>query len=138
MNSEDEIFEGEVVHDQPLNSEQKLALQQLEIAQESEKRVKIFAGIMDNYGVDVMVGLLPAAGDIITAIVSTGYLLHEAQKAGMEREDFVKIIWLQFADLLIGVIPILGDITDFFFKANRRSTKIFEEHTARLKQRITS
>jgi len=31
-------------------------------------------------------------------------------------------------DLLVGSIPLVGDVFDFFFKANRRNQRILEQH----------
>jgi hypothetical protein len=48
--------------------------------------------------------------------------------------DMLKIVWYQSADILVWAIPLLWDIADYFFKANKRSAKIFEKHFEKLKQ----
>ncbi|MDR0651492.1 MAG: DUF4112 domain-containing protein, partial [Candidatus Peribacteria bacterium] len=47
----------------------------------------------------------------------------------------LKILGYQTADFAVGAIPILGDIADYFFKANKWSAKIFQKHFDKLQKR---
>lgn len=115
-----------------LTHQQKKALEELRIAKNSEERVKVFAKVADDIGLDPLISLVPELGDAGSSIVSGLYLLFEARKAGLGTMDYLKIIGLQGADFAVGAIPLVGDVADYFFKANKWSTKGFETKTKEL------
>lgn len=114
--------------------EQKEILKKLTKSKSTKERVKLFWKIMDTYGVDPIISLIPELGDAWVSIMATTYLLVEWKNMWLKRGDMMKIIWYQSADMLVGTIPLLGDISDMFFKANKRSAKIFEKHFEKLKK----
>ncbi|MBI2638632.1 DUF4112 domain-containing protein [Candidatus Peregrinibacteria bacterium] len=107
-------------------------LDQLRAAKNAEARVRTFAKIMDTYGVEAILGLFEGAGDAATSVLSGLYLMREAGKAGLSKTDFLKIAALQAADFFIGAIPIIGDIGDFVFQANKLSIPLFRDKTDEL------
>lgn len=107
-------------------------LDQLRAAKNAEARVRTFAKIMDTYGVEAIIGLFEGAGDAATSVLSGVYLMYEARKAGLSKTDFLKIAALQAADFFIGAIPIIGDIGDFVFHANKLSVPLFRDKTDEL------
>lgn len=115
-----------------LTHQQKKALEELRVAKNSEERVKVFAKVADDIGLDPLISLVPELGDAGSSIVSGLYLLFEARKAGLGTMDYIKIIGLQGADFAVGAIPVIGDVADYFFKANKWSTKGFEAKTNEL------
>ena len=115
-----------------LTHQQKKALEELRVAKNSEERVKVFAKVADDIGLDPLISLVPELGDAGSSIVSGLYLLFEARKAGLGSMDYLKIIGLQGADIAVGAIPVIGDVADYFFKANKWSTKGFETKTKEL------
>lgn len=114
--------------------EQKEILKKLTKSKSTKERVKLFWKIMDTYGVDPLISLIPELGDAWVSLIATTYLLVEWKNMWLKRKDMLKIIWYQSADILVGAIPLLGDISDIFFKANKRSAKIFEKHFEKLKK----
>lgn len=114
--------------------EQKEILKKLTKSRSTKERVKLFWKIMDTYGVDPIISLIPELGDAWISIIATTYLLVEWKNMWLKRKDMLKIVWYQSADILVGAIPLLGDISDIFFKANKRSAKIFEKHFEKLKK----
>lgn len=114
--------------------DQKEILRKLTKSRSTKERVKLFWKIMDTYGVDPIVSLIPELGDAWISIIATTYLLVEWKNMWLKRKDMLKIVWYQSADILVGAIPLLGDISDIFFKANKRSAKIFEKHFEKLKK----
>lgn len=115
-----------------LTSEQREIMAKLRAAKSSEERVKVFAKFADDVGLDPLLSLIPALGDGGSSIVSGIYLLFEARKAGLSKWDYLKIIGLQGADFAIGSMPLIGDAADYFFKANKWSSKSFEQQTEEL------
>lgn len=118
--------------EEELTPKQKEILEQLRKAKGSEERVKVFATIADDFGLDALVSLIPELGDAGSSIVSGIYLLMEAKRAGLGKGAYLKIIGLQAADFAAGAIPVLGDAADYFFKANKWSGKSFEAQTREL------
>ncbi len=112
-----------------LTPQQKEIMEKLRAAKNSEERVKLFATIADDIGLDPLLSLIPELGDGASSIVSGIYLLMEAKAADLGGMAYLKIIGLQVADFAAGAIPVLGDAADYFFKANKWSSKSFETQT---------
>jgi hypothetical protein len=115
-----------------LTPQQKTIVEKLNSAKNSEQRVRIFATIADDIGLDPLISLIPELGDAGSSIVSGVYLLYEAKKAGLGATSYLKIIGLQVADFFAGAIPVVGDIADYFFKANKWSSSSFKKKTQEL------
>lgn len=115
-----------------LTPQQKEIMEKLRAAKGSEERVRLFAQFADDIGLDPLLSLIPELGDGASSIVSGIYLLMEAKKAGLGTMTYLKIIGLQAADFAAGAIPVLGDVADYFFKANKWSSKSFEDQTKEL------
>ena len=80
-----------------------------------------------SFGLDPIIGLIPVVGDIIGLVISSGVF------ASMLRHGVsgkVKILMLLniLLDTVVGSIPILGSVFDFYFKANRRNLILLQEH----------
>lgn len=114
--------------------EQKEILEKLVKSQSTKERVRLFGKIIDTYWVDGIVSLIPEFGDAGVSIVATTYLLVEWKNMWLKFTDMLKIVWYQSADMFVWAIPLLWDISDFFFKSNKRSAKIFENHFEKLKK----
>ena len=99
------------------------------------QRLRKVANIMDSkfsiggfhFGVDSIVGLVPGIGDTIGGIVSA-YIILEAHNLGIPKHLLIQMILLTLIDVLVGGIPVIGDIFDFFYKVNQRNLKIIEEN----------
>lgn len=115
-----------------LTDQQKAIMEKLQAAKGSEERVKVFAQIADDIGLDPLLSLIPELGDGASSIVSGVYLLMEAKKAGLGPMSYLKIIGLEAADFAVGAIPVAGDVADYFFKANKWGAKSFEAQTKEL------
>lgn len=81
-------------------------------------------------GLDPLIGLIPGAGDMMTTALSA-YVVYEAHRAGLPAKAVLRMVVNIVIDLIIGTVPILGDIGDIFWRANRRNLAIFDEHLAR-------
>lgn len=75
------------------------------------------------FGLDPLIGLIPWLGDFvsfsISALIITAFVRH-----GVPFRIIMKMIANVVLDLLIGGIPVIGDVWDFFFKANRKNLQI--------------
>ena len=109
-----------------------MTLEKIQAAKHTYKQVENYAKRMDTYGFDVIIGLIPWAGDLLIGGISTIFFLYHAVQVNLPQKDIMKIIWYQAWDLLIWAIPVLWDIWDFFFKANKKSALIFKKHIEKL------
>ncbi len=95
--------------------------------------MRLIARLMDNalespgtgirFGLDSLIGLIPGAGDALTAGVSL-YIVHEAAKLGATRGQLAMMLGNIAIDTLVGTIPVLGDLFDLTFKANVRNLRM--------------
>lgn len=77
-------------------------------------------------GLDPLLGLVPGAGDVVSAALSV-YMILEARRLGASRQVLVRMAGNVALDLLAGSVPVVGDLFDFAFKANARNWKILEQ-----------
>lgn len=79
-------------------------------------------------GIDGLIGLvLPGAGDAITGFGSAALLLL-ALKEGVPTVMIGRMVLNILIDLAVGAIPVVGDVFDIAFRANRRNYAIIEEY----------
>lgn len=78
-------------------------------------------------GLDSIIGLLPVAGDAVAAAASS-YIVLEAARLGAPRSTLARMAFNVALDFGVGSIPILGDLFDAAFKANRKNVELLERH----------
>lgn len=76
-------------------------------------------------GFDPLIGLIPGAGDTVGFVLSA-YLLLEARRLGVPGNVLVRMLGNVVLDALVGAVPLVGDLFDFAFKANRRNMNLLE------------
>ena len=79
------------------------------------------------FGLDFLIGLVPYAGDIVSFLMSSGLVLVMVRH-GASGMVVGKMLWNVFLDTTVGSIPVLGDIFDLQYKANRRNYYLLKEH----------
>lgn len=79
------------------------------------------------FGLDPILGLIPGVGDFISLSVSGGFLALAA-KHGASRKLLILMSLNVLLDAVIGSIPILGQIFDFFYKANNRNARLLQKY----------
>ncbi len=77
-------------------------------------------------GLDGLIGLIPGLGDAAGAI-SSSMIVYLSAKAGVPLSVLAKMVGNVVVDSIIGVVPILGDIFDFTFKANSRNARLLQQ-----------
>jgi len=116
------------------NIDKEKILEQLKKSQNVEKRIQLFTKRTDKYGLEAIISLIPWIWDLTPAIISSCYLIAEWIHIWLSRQDCLKILWYQTIDFLFGSIPLIWNISDFFFKSNKYSSKIFSKHLEKLKK----
>jgi len=84
-------------------------------------------GTKFRFGFDPIMNLFPFVGDMTGFVISAGLLLAMAKK-GLGNKLVVLMSINILLDVTIGAIPIIGQIFDFFFKANSRNLRLMQEH----------
>lgn len=73
-------------------------------------------------GLDPLVGLIPGVGDAASWIVSA-YVPLEAWRQGAPKRLIGRMLATIAADALVGAVPLLGDLFDVTYRANRRNVE---------------
>ena len=84
-------------------------------------------GTKFRFGLDPLMNLIPIAGDISGFIVAAA-LVWVMAKHGVSRKVLILMILNIFIDALIGAIPLIGQVFDFYYKANSRNIVLLKEH----------
>lgn len=90
----------------------------------------VIPGTNYRFGLDSLSGLIPVAGDTLGLLVSA-YIYMRAREHDLPASLKVTMLWNIFLDWMIGLVPFLGDIFDFGWKANRRNVALLKEHLDR-------
>jgi hypothetical protein len=101
------------------------------------ERAKRIARLLDSefsiagvrFGLDAIVGLVPAVGDAIGFLAGL-YPIHIVRKHRLGRDVEVKMIVNLLIDALAGAVPIVGDFIDVAFKANLKNVALLESAAA--------
>lgn len=105
----------------------------------AERRIAAVTRVLDDavavpgtgqrVGLDAVIGLIPAVGDLASAAVG-GWIILEATRFRLPRIVVARMVVNTLADLAIGAIPILGDAFDVVYRSNRRNLELFRRHAA--------
>ncbi|EAU42842.1 hypothetical protein FP2506_08371 [Fulvimarina pelagi HTCC2506] len=79
------------------------------------------------FGGDSIVGLLPGVGDAGGALISL-WMVNEARRLGMPGSKIARMLANVGIDAGLGTIPVVGDVFDVFFKANKRNFDMIADH----------
>jgi hypothetical protein len=81
------------------------------------------------FGWDAIVGLVPWAGDVLTALLGGAILVH-AHRVRVPRVVQARMLINLAIDLIVGLVPFAGDVADVFWKANTKNMALLERHAA--------
>lgn len=87
-------------------------------------------GTKRKLGLDAIVGLVPVAGDLVTAAMGM-YLVWEARNLGLPRWQLWRMAGNVGFDSLLGAVPLAGDLFDLLYRSNTRNLKIVKRHLDR-------
>ena len=86
--------------------------------------MRAFAKVLDQYFLDPVLGLLiPGGGDVIGALLGM-YVVMIAARRKVSPVIIARMLMNLMADMVFGIIPLLGDAFDFGFKANIRNAEL--------------
>lgn len=104
--------------------------QRIEAAEKLLEGLYTIPGINRKIGLDVILDIVPVAGDAIAAAMGA-WLIWEARNIGMSRWQMARMASYVGIDFALGAIPWVGAIPDFFFRSNTRNMKMIKRHLDR-------
>ncbi|MGH6658791.1 MAG: DUF4112 domain-containing protein [Sphingomicrobium sp.] len=101
--------------------------QRVEAMERLLERSFTLPGTRQQFGLDVILEVIPIVGDVAATALGT-YMLWEARNLGMSKWQMSRMATNVGVDFLLGLIPFIGLIPDFFFRSNSRNLKIIKRH----------
>jgi Domain of unknown function (DUF4112) len=90
----------------------------------------LIPGTKIRFGADAVIGLVPGIGDAITTALSA-WIVYEAHRLGVPRHLLVRMIGNVAIDGLFGAVPLVGDLFDVMWRANKRNMRLLRQHLER-------
>jgi hypothetical protein len=84
-------------------------------------------GTSYRFGLDPILGLIPGIGDLVSPVFTLG-ILWQARDLGIPRVVQLRMIFNVAIDVLIGIVPLIGDLFDFAWKSNDMNLALLERH----------
>ncbi len=94
------------------------------------ERLFTIPGLGRPVGLDAILSLIPGIGSTTGAVLGA-YMMWEARNLGMTKWQMARMSANTGADWLLGLIPFVGAIPDFFFRSNTRNLRIIKRHLDR-------
>lgn len=99
------------------------------------KIARLLANLLDSqfsflgfkFGLDPLIGLIPWIGDAISMVLSF-YIIWIAKRLALPKEKINTMVRNLVTDFVLGLVPVLGDVADFFFRSNKMNLDILEAH----------
>ena len=91
------------------------------------ERMIVIPGINRPVGLDAILSLIPGVGSTAAAAVGA-YMAWEARNLGMSKWQLARMSGNVGVDWLLGLIPFVGAVPDFFFRSNTRNLRIIKRH----------
>ena len=86
-------------------------------------------GIGYRVGVDPVLGVLPVAGDVVSAGFSL-YIVAESAYLGVSFTTLLRMLANITADVASGSVPVVGTLIDAVWKANKRNVELAAQDLA--------
>jgi hypothetical protein len=104
--------------------------QRIEAMEKLLERSLTIPGTKIPIGLDALAGLIPVAGDLITAAMGA-WMIWEARNLGLPKWQMWRMAANIGFDTAIGAVPVVGDVFDFAFRSNSKNLRIIKRHLDR-------
>jgi hypothetical protein len=111
----------------PMATDPASVRQRVEGLERILERLIVIPGINRPVGLDVMLDFIPGVGPTVAAALG-GYLAWEARNLGMSNWQISRMAGNVGIDWLLGLIPFVGAVPDFFFRSNTRNLRMIKRH----------
>lgn len=102
----------------------------LEAMEKLLEGIFVIPGTKQRFGLDVLFDIVPVIGDVAGTALGA-WIVWEARNLGMSKWQIARMAGNVGVDTLLGAIPFIGAIPDFFFRSNSRNLKIIRRHLDR-------
>ena len=102
----------------PTGTDPQSVRQRVEAMEKLLERVFIIPGLNRPIGLDVILDVVPFAGNVAAAALGA-YVVWEARNLGMSKMQMTRMAGNVGVDWVLGLIPWIGAIPDYFFQSNR-------------------
>jgi Domain of unknown function (DUF4112) len=113
------------------------ALQRIRFAGKILEGIIPVPGTDKKVGLDPIIGLVTGGGDTIGFVMS-GYILIESLRFKLPKETLMRMLTNVAIDAVVGAVPFLGDVFDFFWKSNSKNIRLLEAHLANPKEQTAA
>ncbi len=110
-----------------LQSDPQSVRQRVEVMERLLERSFTVPGTSQTFGLDIILEVIPVVGDVAAAALGS-YMIWEARNLNMSKWQLSRMAGNVGVDFLLGLIPFVGLIPDFFFRSNSRNMKIIKRH----------
>jgi len=111
----------------PLDNAPASVRQRVEALERLMEGLVTVPGTNRKVGLDVILDLIPVVGSTAAAAIGS-YLVWEARNLGLSKWQVARMGGNIGVDWLLGLIPWIGAVPDFFFRSNSRNLKIIKRH----------
>ena len=101
--------------------------QRVEAMEKLLERSFTIPGTNQQFGMDMILEIIPVVGTIAGTAMGS-YMMWEARNLGMSKLQMSRLAGNVGVDFLLGMIPFVGIIPDFFFRSNSRNLRIIKRH----------
>lgn len=110
-----------------LDSSPQAVRKRVEALEQVMERLVTIPGTSRKIGLDVMLDLVPVVGPSAAAAIGA-YLAWEARNLGLPKHALARMAGNIGVDWLLGLIPWVGAVPDYFFRSNSRNLRIIKRH----------
>ena len=121
------VFERATAH---LSRDPRAVRVRVEAMEKLLERMFVLPGTNRQIGLDVLLDLIPGIGPLTASLLGS-WMVWEARNLGMSNWQIARMGGNVGVDFLLGAIPLIGAIPDFFFRSNSRNLRIIKRHLDR-------
>ena len=111
----------------PLDGSPQAVRARVEALERLMERLVTIPGTRHKVGLDVILDFVPVVGPTAAAAIGA-YLAWEARNLGMKKSALLRMGGNIGVDWLLGLIPWVGAVPDYFFRSNTRNLRIIKRH----------
>lgn len=109
----------------PLGRDAAAVRRRIEAMEHALEGLITIPGLNRKVGLDVILDFIPVAGPTIAAAMG-GWMMWEARNLGMTKSHMLRMAGNIGIDYLLGLVPWIGAVPDFFFRSNTRNLKMIK------------
>jgi hypothetical protein len=109
------------------NHSRRASLQRMDMLARLFDTAFMLPGTNVRFGIESIMRLVPSIGDAAASALSC-YLLYEAHQLKVPSHIFARLVANVAIEGVVGAVPLIGDLFDVGFRANRRNVKILQDY----------